>query len=131
MPQYLRHTPQNAFRGRTDYRGNNSFNASHTKDKGPIDSKSLAAQLLSQAKHLLPQWLPNHRIERNEFVALNPTRPDKTLGSFQINLQTGRWADFATSDKGWDLISLFAYLKGLSQREAAKELNKIRGDCRG
>ena len=30
-----------------------------------------------------------------EYVALNPTRADKRAGSFKINLQTGRWADFA------------------------------------
>jgi hypothetical protein len=36
--------------------------------------------------------------------------PDQNPGSFSINVRTGRWADFATGDKGGDVISLAAYL---------------------
>jgi hypothetical protein len=53
-----------------------------------------------------------------EYVARNPKRTDRRSGSFKINLMTGRWADFATGDKGGDVISLTAYLHDLSQREA-------------
>ena len=52
----------------------------------------------------------------------NPHRRDRTTGSFKINLRTGRWADFATGDKGGDVISLAAFLWGVSQREAARRL---------
>jgi hypothetical protein len=55
-------------------------------------------------------------------VALNPRRQDSHPGSFKVNLRTGRWADFATGDKGGDVISLLAYLKGISQSEAARHL---------
>jgi putative DNA primase/helicase len=60
-------------------------------------------------------------------VALNPTRTDRRLGSFKINIRTGRWADFATGDKGGDPISLVAYLEGVSQAEAARRLARMLG----
>jgi hypothetical protein len=71
---------------------------------------------------LLATWLPDGRQIGREWVALNPTRYDRKPGSFKINLDTGKWADFATGDKGGDPVSLYAYLNGLSQREAATEL---------
>lgn len=71
---------------------------------------------------LLATWLPDGRQIGREWVALNPTRGDRTPGSFKINLDTGLWADFATEDAGRDPVSLYAYLNGLSQREAATEL---------
>lgn len=58
-----------------------------------------------------------------EFVALNPTRNDHELGSFSINQDTGRWADFTEDDaKGGDIASLVAYLKGIEQVPAARAL---------
>jgi hypothetical protein len=76
---------------------------------------------------LLARWLPDgHRIGR-EYVARNPTRADQRPGSFKVNLVTGRWADFATGDKGGDPISLAAYLFGLTQTEAARRLADMLG----
>lgn len=72
-----------------------------------------------QLNRLLPQWLPQGKQLGHEWVALNPCRRDSHLGSFKVNLRTGRWADFATGDRGGDAISLLAYLRGLSQSEAA------------
>jgi hypothetical protein len=60
-------------------------------------------------------------------VARNPTRRDRHLGSFRINLETGRWADFATGDKGGDAVSLAAYLFHLSQGEAARRVGRMLG----
>src|SRR3954468_23136133 len=71
---------------------------------------------------LLSRWLPDGRREGSEWMARNPRRADRNPGSFKVNLDTGRWADFATGDKGGDVISLFAYLHGLSQTEAAHRL---------
>lgn len=58
----------------------------------------------------------------HEYVALNPTRTDTSAGSFKVNLRSGRWADFATGDAGGDPVSLYAYLKGIKQLQAAKAL---------
>jgi hypothetical protein len=71
---------------------------------------------------LLRTWLPDGRRHGGEWVALNPKRNDRRPGSFSINLQTGRWADFATGDKGGDVVSLAAFIFGTSQTEAARSL---------
>lgn len=71
---------------------------------------------------LVARWLPDGRRQGREWVARNPTRPDRRPGSFRINLTTGRWADFATGDKGGDAISLAAYIFGLTQKEAALQI---------
>jgi hypothetical protein len=55
-------------------------------------------------------WLPSGRQDGNEWVALNPTRDDKTAGSFKVNLSTGQWIDNATDDRGGDAVSLYSYL---------------------
>src|SRR5215831_20936904 len=86
-------------------------------DFGRVNRAALAVLPL-----LLARWLPSGRREGPEYVALNPTRDDCHLGSFSINLRTGRWADFATGDRGGDPISLAAYLSNLKQCEAAERL---------
>ena len=73
------------------------------------------------------RWLPDGRREGQEWVARNPKRSDRNLGSFKINLKTGQWADFATGDKGGDVISLAAYLHGLSQPVAASKISEMLG----
>ena len=88
-----------------------------------IDFKGIAAAALANAKSLLHEWLPGGRFESREYVALNPTRNDRALGSFKINWQTGEWSDFADSNaKGRDLISLFAYINSLDQGQAARQI---------
>jgi hypothetical protein len=77
---------------------------------------------LPMLQHLIPLWLRSGRREGGEWVAYNPNRADRTLGSFKVNLRTGRWADFATGQKGGDAISLLAYLRGVSQAQAARLL---------
>jgi putative DNA primase/helicase len=68
----------------------------------------LAAAALQQVNTLLAEWLPGGHREGHEWKALNPTRADSRVGSFSVNLDTGAWADFATGDKGGDLIALAA-----------------------
>ncbi|MCF6196002.1 MAG: hypothetical protein L3J50_04805 [Emcibacter sp.] len=77
--------------------------------------------------HLIPQILPQGKRQGRYWVALNPTRHDRKIGSFKINLHTGLWTDFATGDKGSDAISLVAYLYGLRQGEAATYLENLSG----
>mgnify|MGYP000514697601 CR=1 FL=1 len=76
---------------------------------------------------ILRRLLPTGKIAGSEYIALNPTRNDKNLGSFRINTTTGKWADFATGDKGGDIISLYAYIKNVNQLTAAKELLRFVG----
>jgi len=79
--------------------------------------------LLANADSYLTDWLPDGKKSGNEYIALNPNRADRTLGSFSINWKTGVWSDFATGTSGGDLISLYAYLNNLKQSEAAKALS--------
>lgn len=58
---------------------------------------------------------------------LNPTLADRRAGSFSINLRTGRWADFATVDRGGDAVSLIAYIERVSQAKAARRLTGLLG----
>ncbi|MFZ3354423.1 MAG: hypothetical protein WA268_26545 [Xanthobacteraceae bacterium] len=78
---------------------------------------------LGHAEVLVRRWLPDGRREGVEWVAINPTRADNRKGSFKVNLRTGHWSDFATGDKGGDLIALAAYLFHLDQAEAARKIS--------
>src|SRR5512147_3218681 len=92
-----------------------------------VSFEVLANDCLARAEHLVAEWLPEGRREGQEWVALNPTRADSHLGSFKVNLVTGHWADFATGDKGGDLISLYGYLYGLKNGQAATHLLETLG----
>ncbi len=92
-----------------------------------IDFGAVNQGALNDLAAILARWLPRGRIEGDEFVALNPRRADKRLGSFKINLRTGRWADFATGDSGGDPVSLGAYLAECGQAEAARRLAAMLG----
>jgi len=73
----------------------------------------------------LQEWLPDGRIEGNEYVALNPTRADSAHGSFKINLRTFVFKDHSLSDKGGnDPIALYAYIKQIDMSAAVKTLAK-------
>jgi hypothetical protein len=92
-----------------------------------VDFGAVNAAARANLLAVLARVLPNGRRERREYLALNPRRADRRLGSFQINLQTGKWADFATNDKGGDPISLVAYVENISQFDAALRLAQMLG----
>jgi hypothetical protein len=76
---------------------------------------------------ILPRILPGGKIHGHEYNVVNPRRSDRHLGSFRINIRSGRWADFAISTKGGDPVSLVAYVEGVSQSEAARRLATMLG----
>ena len=81
-------------------------------------NEAVAANPESFLRHLLP----NGRQRGREWVAINPRRVDGRLGSFKVNMKSGKWADFARDDRGGDFVSLCAYIKGIKQGEAAREI---------
>ena len=91
------------------------------------DFNRINTTALANLPTLLARWLPDGRREGNEYVARNPRRLDRRPGSFRINLCTGKWADFATGDRGGDPVSLAAYLAGMGQAEAARNLAAMLG----
>jgi len=92
-----------------------------TKRPSFADVKSAA---LKDIDRVLSHWLPNgKRVDGGkEYTAPNPTRTDKRAGSLKVNLSKGTWADFATGDKGGDLIDLVRYLDGGTDVEACNKL---------
>jgi hypothetical protein len=98
--------------------------------KRNLDFAKINAAALANLPVLLRRWLPNGTVRGREYCAINPTRADRRSGSFKIALhgsRAGAWADFATGDRGGDLIALYAYLNKLSQTEAARQLAAILG----
>jgi hypothetical protein len=98
---------------------------------GCIDFAGINAAALPALPALCARWMPGGKRIGREYVTLNPTRADRRAGSFKVNLQTGRWADFATGDKGGDVVSLAAYLFGLRQTDAARRLADALGISEG
>jgi putative DNA primase/helicase len=66
--------------------------------------------------------LPGGRNQGREYLPINPTRNDHKPGSLSINRDSGAWSDFATDDRGGDLVALAAYVLGCRQIEAAEKL---------
>jgi hypothetical protein len=93
----------------------------------PIDFARINCAALQILPRLLQRWLPGGRIEGREYVVRNPKRHDRRPGSFKINLVTGRWADFASGERGGDPISLAAYLASCGQLVAARQLADMLG----
>ena len=93
---------------------------------GTIDFDGINAAALRNGRALVQELIPGGQFRSLEYKVRNPTRNDQTPGSFSINYRTGVWKDFATSDGGSDFISLVAYIRGIGQADAARELaNKL------
>jgi putative DNA primase/helicase len=87
----------------------------------PIDFAGLAAALLARVDSLLPIWLPGGRFDGNEYKCgdLSGGKGD----SLSVNTKTGAWADFANDgDRGGDLTSLYAAIRGMNNAQAARAL---------
>lgn len=87
-----------------------------------LDFEGLNRHLLSDARSLLPQWLPGGRLQGYEYVCGNLL--GSSGSSCKINIQTGLWADFASNHRGGDLISLYAAINSLTQKQAFKHLSE-------
>lgn len=85
-----------------------------------IDYAALNSRLLGNVENLLNEWYPEGRKLGVEYKVAGLSG-GKGM-SLSINCKTGAWADFATGDKGGDLISLYAAMQGISQSKAAEEL---------
>jgi hypothetical protein len=90
-----------------------------SSDSKRIDFAKVNAAALTALHSLLARWLPGGTRRRDEYVVLNPRRADRHAGSFRINLRSGKWADFATADRGRDVVGLYAFLNGIDQVQAA------------
>ena len=94
-----------------------------------IDFDRINAEALVCLEAVCRRLLPNGgRREGHEYLALNPRRGDRRLGSFKINLKTGRWADFLERRQGTAIpFSLVAFIEDCKQGEAALKLARMLG----
>jgi uncharacterized protein (DUF927 family) len=90
--------------------------------------RTVAAAALSRFDQVA-DWLglAGGKNQGREYLPLNPKRADTKAGSFTINRDSGAWSDFATGDKGGDLVSLCAYLHSIKQGAAADKLADFLG----
>jgi putative DNA primase/helicase len=86
-----------------------------------LDFNALAQRLLVSSETLVPQWLPGGRRRGHEWVCGDLSGGEGA--SLSVNLLSGRWADFATSDRGGDLVDLYAAIHELTLGEAYRELD--------
>jgi hypothetical protein len=92
-----------------------------------IDFAAINAAAMNVLPALCLRWLPDGYRDGREWVARNPKRADKSAGSFKVNLATGKWADFASGDRGGDVVSLAAFLGEMGQGDAARALGDMLG----
>ena len=101
--------------------------AARSQREPQLDFDAINHAALAALPSLLRRWLPDGVARGVEYIARNPRRADRRPGSFSISLRTGKWSDFATGDKGGDVVSLAAYLAGTGQAEAARALADMLG----
>ncbi|MGN2405990.1 DUF927 domain-containing protein [Pseudomonas syringae] len=103
------------------------MSASSTKKRPSFAQVKSAA--LRNIDKVLAHWLPNGKQVDGgkEYTAPNPTRTDKRAGSLKISISKGTWSDFATGDKGGDLIDLVRYIDGGTDVEACNKLADLLG----
>lgn len=95
--------------------------------QGRIDFARINAAACRNGEAVAGAFLPDGRREGREWVARNPRRADRRLGSFKVNLDTGKGADFASGDRFGDFVGLVAFVLALSQRDAALRLAEALG----
>jgi hypothetical protein len=98
--------------------------------RSPIDFSAIAREAIPVLPAMLHRVLPGGRVIGREFVALNPRRDDCRPGSFKVRVagvRAGAWSDFATGDRGRDVISLVAYVEKIRQHEAARLVARMLG----
>lgn len=105
-----------------------NYSESADLDQSWTDFQKLNNDLKSGGTYelLLHRLLPGGKLQGQEYLMRNPRRSNAILGSFKINIYSGMWSDPSIRGaSGGDIISLYAYLYNLSQRDAAIELMEI------
>ncbi len=88
-----------------------------------MDFSTLADHLRSQSRIFLPGWLPGGKPRGREYVCASLRGGNGD--SFSVNMDTGAWADFAVPGvTGGDLISLYAAINNIRQKEAFEKLSE-------
>lgn len=94
----------------TDIGGSNARYPTHS------DFARINAAALGCLDRIVQHFVPGGKLNGREYLPLNPRRADSRPGSFSINLDTGKWADFAEDASGGDAVSLVSYLLGAAHQ---------------
>lgn len=90
--------------------------------RSSLNIKQIAESLAPSQETILTQICPGGTISGREYMAGSINGgPGK---SFSFNLVTGKWADFATGEKGGDIIALYAAVNRINNAEAARTLQE-------
>jgi putative DNA primase/helicase len=96
----------------------------------PYRHRRSSVMELNEAAHpyllaILRRLLPDGHLEGAEYVAHNPRRDDRSIGSFKFNTLNQVWADFATEDRGRGIVSFVAFLHALTRCEAVARVRRM------
>ena len=92
------------------------------------DIQAIAARALAHIEAICTRWLPDGKKAGHEWeIGDRHGTPGKSLKVHLSGNKAGMWADFSTGDKGGDLVSLVAYIDGVSQGDAARRLAEFLG----
>ena len=91
---------------------------------GDIDFRKIGDAALAHAESLLASWYPDGFFEGHRRFKVGSVQggAGESLVIEYAGAKAGMWVDFASGEKGSDLISLYAAKEGISQGEAAKRL---------
>lgn len=90
-----------------------------------IDFKAVHQAAVAALPSLLEQWFPNGKRQGREFVV--GSLAGEAGESLKINMDTGKWSDFAAGVTGYDPIDLLAAMRGCDKIDAARELSELLG----
>lgn len=91
----------------------------------PIDFRALNEALLSRARELVSAWLPGGTAHGHEYKCGSLAGGEGS--SCSVNLNDGKWADFAGDERGGDLLSLYAAIHEIDQGQAALRVAREEG----
>lgn len=90
-----------------------------------IDFAAIKARAEPLIVEILEELAPDGELRGSEYFMLNPHRNDGSLGSFSYNVDNNKYGDFADDGSGYDIISLTAFLLGITQLAAARKVLEI------
>ena len=95
-----------------------------------LDFAAINRAALPHLENLCRRWLPAGQLIGAEWTC--GSLRGEAGASCKVNLRTGKWCDFASSDKGGDPVSLAAAVHRIGQAEAAHKLASMFGlDAKG
>jgi putative DNA primase/helicase len=101
---------------------------SHNTTAAPerrVNFDAVNAAALPHLLDLCRRWLPGGRLIGREWTC--GSLAGEPGASCKVNIVTGRWADFATNQRGGDPVSLYAAILRVRQSEAARRLAALLG----